>query len=134
MVTTTHTQNRYDHRLRELVRTTQDVRYALQCGVPPSTARGWLSAPNVQVVTRDSLDMEATQLRSEVQRLQTRIGKLTALLRVLLVVLRISGFSLNQTRLPSGAAKRALLRVIDQARSALPLRAVLRVLRLSSSR
>ena len=81
MVTTTLTQNRYDHRLRELVRTTQDVSYAHQCGVPPSTARGWLSAPNVQVVTLESLDMDATQLRSEVQRLQTRIGKLIALLR-----------------------------------------------------
>ncbi len=134
MVTTTHTQNRYDHRLRELVRTTQDVSYALQCGVPASTARGWLSAPNVQVVTLDSLDTDATQLRSEDLRLQTRIRKLSALLRVLLVVLRISGFSLNQTRLPGGTAKRSLLRVIDQARSALPLRSVLRVVRLSSSR
>ena len=134
MVTTAPTQKRYDHRLRELVRTTQDVSYALQCGVPPSTARGWLSAPNVQVVTLDSLDMDATQLRSEVQRLQTRIRKLIALLRVLLVVLKISGFSLNQTRLPDGNDKRRLLRVIDQARSILPLRSVLRVVRLSSSR
>ena len=72
MVTTTPTQNRYDHRLRELVRTTQDVSYALQCGVPPSTARGWLSAPNVQVVTLDSMEMDATQLQSEVQRLRAR--------------------------------------------------------------
>ena len=45
MVTITRTQNRYDHRLRQLVRTTQDVSYAVECGVPRSTARGWLSVP-----------------------------------------------------------------------------------------
>ena len=134
MVSTTRIQNRYDHRLRELVRTTQDVSYAVQCGVPRSTARGWLSAPNVEVVTLDSLDMDTTQLQCELLRLQTRLRKLIALLRVLLVVLKISRFSLNQTRLPVGNDKRFLLRVIDQSRSVFPLRSVLRVVQLSSSR
>jgi len=96
--------------------------------------RSWLSTPNVEIVTLHSLNMDATELHHEVLRLHTRIRKLIALLRVLLVVLEISRFSLNQTRLPGGAAKRSLLCVIDQARSALPLRSVLRVLRLSSSR
>ena len=73
-------------------------------------------------------------LQREVLRLQTRIQKLIALLRVLLVVLKISRFSLNQARFPDGNDKRSLLRVIDHARSALPLRSVLRVVRLSSSR
>ena len=36
MATTTQTQNRYDHRLKELVRATQDITCALQQGVPPS--------------------------------------------------------------------------------------------------
>ena len=134
MVTTTRTQNRYDHRLRELVRTTQDVTHAVQCGVPRSTARGWLTAPSVEVVTLGSLNMDATQLQREVLRLQTRTTKLIALLRVLLVVLEMSRFSLNQIRFPDGNDKRSLLRVIDQARSVLPLRSVLRVVRLSSSR
>ena len=134
MVTTPRTQNRYDHRLRDLVRTTRDVSCAVQCGVPRSTARGWLNAPSVQVVTHDSLNMDATQLQREVLRLQTRIRKLIALLRVLLVVLKISRFSLNETRLPDGNDKRSLLTVIDQARPILSLRSVLRVVRLSSSR
>ena len=134
MATTTRTQNRYDHRLRQLVQTTQDVSYAVRGGVPRSTAHGWLNAPRVDVVTLDSLDMEVHQLQREVLRLQSPIRKLIALLRVVLVVLRISRFSLNQVRLPEGNDKRALLRAIDQARSALPLRSVLRVVRLSSSR
>ena len=132
MATTTGTQNRYDHRLRELVRSTQDVNCAVQCGVPQSTARGWLKAPSVEVVTLAPLDMDATQLQREVLRLQARIRKLIALLRVLLVVLKISRFKLNQTRLPDGDEKCSLLRVIDQARSALPLRSVLRIAQLLS--
>ena len=100
MVTTTRTQNRYDHRLRQLVRTTQDVSCAVQFGVPRSTARSWLTAPSVQVVTAEALNMDATQLQREVLRLEARIRKLIALLRVLLVVLKISRFKLNQTRLP----------------------------------
>ena len=80
------------------------------------TARGWLNAPSVEVVTLDSLDMDTTQLQRKVLRLQTRIRKMLALLRVLLVVLKTSRFSLNQIRFPDGNDKRcSLLRVIDQA-------------------
>jgi hypothetical protein len=117
-----------------LVRTTQDVSCAVQYGVPRSTARGWLSAPSAQVVTVEALNMDATELQREVWRLQTRIQKLIALLRVLLVVLKVSRFSLNPTRLSDGKDKRSLLQVLDRARSTLPLRSVLRVVRLSPSR
>jgi transposase InsO family protein len=78
--------------------------------------------------------MDTSELRREVLRLQTRVQKLIALLRVLLVVLKISRFSFKQFRLPDGNEKRVLLRVIDQARSAISLRAVLRVIGLSPSR
>jgi len=44
MVATARTQKRYDHRLRELVRTTQGMSLTLQYGVPRSTARRWLTA------------------------------------------------------------------------------------------
>ena len=50
------------------------------------------------------------------------------------MVLKVSRFSLNQTRLSDGKDKRSLLQVIDRARSTLPLRSVLRVIRLSPSR
>ena len=73
MVATTRAQNRNDHRLRQLVQATQDVSYTIECGVPRSTARGWLNAPSVEVVTLDSLDMDAAQLQREVLRLNTRI-------------------------------------------------------------
>jgi len=85
-------------------------------------------------VTVDVLNRDMLQLQQEVLRLRTRIQKLIALLRVLLVVLRISKFSLDRTRLPNGNDKRSLLRVIDRSRAALPLRVVLRVIRLSPAR
>ena len=66
-------------------RTTPDVSYAVQCGIPRSTARGWISARTVEVVTADVLNMDAAQLQQEVLRLRIRIHKLIALLRVLLV-------------------------------------------------
>jgi len=86
------------------------------------------------VVTAEFLNLDATRLQQEVLRLRRCIQKLTALLRILLVVFRISGYSLNQARLPDGHDKRLLLRAIEQSRSTLPLRALLRVLRLSPSR
>lgn len=130
MATATRTQRRFDHRLRNLVRTTRDIHCALQRGVPRSTARGWLTESDVPEVTVEALNLEATQLQREVLQLRRRVQKLTALLRVLLVVFRMSGYSLSQARLPDGGAKRSLLRAIEQSQATLPLRSVLRVVRL----
>ena len=47
---TERTQQRYDHRLRDLVHGTRDVTIATDLGVPRSTARAWLgTAPKVVV-------------------------------------------------------------------------------------
>ena len=127
MATTTRTQRRYDHRLRNLVRTTRDIHCAIQRGVPRSTARGWLTDSDVPVVTVEALNLDMTPLQREVLRLHRRVQKLIALLRVLLVVLRMSGYSLSQTRLPDGSNKRSLLHAIERSRASLPLRSVLRV-------
>ena len=49
-MTTARPQQRYDHRLRELVQRTGDLTIATARGVPRSTARGWLrTAPTVTV-------------------------------------------------------------------------------------
>jgi hypothetical protein len=117
MATTTRTQHRYDHRFRDLIRTTRDIDCALQRGVPRSTARSWLTKPNAEVVTVDVLNRNALRLQQEVLQLRARVKKLTALLRVVLVVFRLSGYALNQARLADGSAKRGLLRAIDRSRS-----------------
>ena len=134
MPSTTRPQQRYDHRLRELVQRTGDVTVATDLGVPRSTARGWLGAVPTVVVSLEVADLTEPELRQEVLKLRRRVRKLTALLRLALALLRTSGFRLTGARLPDGRAKRRILRAVDRAREYLPLQAVLRFLRVSPSR
>ncbi len=134
MPTTARPQQRYDHRLRHLVQRTGDVTVATNHGVPRSTARGWLGAAPTVVVSLDVADLTEPQLRQEVLKLRRRVQKLAALLRLALALLRTSGFRLTGERLPDGRAKMRILRAVDRAREYLPLRTVLRFLRVSPSR
>ena len=112
MTSTTRIQRKYDHRLRELVRSTGDAEYAIQRGVPRSTARGWLTSTRAEVVTVDIVDMDTLRLQQEVLRLQNRVNRLVALLRLLIVVLKVSRVSLASIRIPEGTAKLMLLRAV----------------------
>ncbi len=134
MTTTTRPQQRYDHRLRDLVRRSGDVTIATDFGVPRSTARGWLGAAPTVVVSLDVADLTEPELRQEILTLRRRIQKLAALLRLVLALLQASGFSLPRERLPEGRAKRRILGAVDQARAFIPLRALLQFLDLSPSR
>ena len=66
-------QQRYDHRLRELVQHTGDVTIATDLGVPPSTARGWLRTAPAVVVSLKVADMTELELRHEVLALRRRV-------------------------------------------------------------
>ena len=134
MPTTARPQQRYDHRLRNLVQRTGDVTIATDLGVPRSTARGWLGKAPKVVVSLDVTDLTAPELQQEILKLRRRVKKLTALLRLALALLRSSGFTLTHERLPDGRAKIRILRAVDRAREFVPLRALLRFLRLSPSR
>ena len=112
MATAIRAQKRYDHRPREFVRSTQGIGCVVQHGAPSSTARGWLKAPAAEVVTVDILRMDTIRRQREILQLRARIQMLIALLRVLLVVLKLSGYFLNQSRLPDGKDERLLLRAI----------------------
>ena len=133
-MTTARPQQRYDYRLRELVQHTGDLTIATDLGVPRSTARGWLRTAPTVVVSLDIADLTELELRREVLKLRRRIHKLAALLRLALILLRVSGFTLSGERLPDGRDKLRMLRAIDQARACIPLRALLQLLHLSPSR
>lgn len=105
MITPPRTQRTYDHRLKDLVRETGDIRLATKQGVPRSTARGWLRWPRKDVVTLDVLDMQEGMLRREVLVLLQSNRKLTAILRLLITLVRVSGFSLGSGRVPDGNRK-----------------------------
>jgi hypothetical protein len=130
----TRSQQTYDHRLRDLVRTVGDPEIVAEFGVPRSTALGWLRGDYGPVVTANILDMDHTRLQAEVLTLRRRIRILGTIVRLLVVLLRALDVRLDRTRLPDGAAKSRLLRAIDRAQGALSLRGALRVLHLSPSR
>ena len=134
MSTSSRRQRRYDHRLRDLVQRTGDLTIATELGVPPSTARGWLRAAPTVVVSVEVADLAEAERRQEILELRRRVEKLAALLRLALALLHTSGFRLSGARLPDGQAKLQILRAVDRARECIPLRAVLRFLRLSPSR
>jgi len=134
MTTTGRPQHRDDHRLRDLVQRTRDVTIATDLGVPRSTARAWLDQAPKVVVSLDVTDLKAAELQQEVVGLRRRVKKLTAILRLTLALLRSSGFTLTNERLPDGRGKIRILRAVDRAREFVPLRALLRFLRLSPSR
>ncbi len=134
MTSINRTQQRYDHRLRDLVRSSGNIKYATQLGVPRSTARGWLTSNQVEIVTVDVFDMDILSLQEEVLALRNRIKWVVALFRLVVVVMKASAFSLDNSRLPDGSSKEMLLRAIELSRSVLPLRVALRLLRLSPSR
>jgi putative transposase len=110
-------QQRYDHRLRDLVQRKRDATIATNLGVPRSTARGWLRKAPKGVVSLDVTDLKASELRQEVVKLRRRVKKLAALLRLALALLRSSGFTLTHERLPDGRAKIRILRAVDRARA-----------------
>src|SRR5438309_11675923 len=122
MTTLRRPQQRYDHRLRDLVHKTGDVAIATDLGVPRSTARGWLLKPPSVAVTMDVTNVKILELQQEVLELRQRVKKLQALLRLALALLRNSGFTLAHERLPDGRDKAQILRAVDRAHEFVPLR------------
>ncbi len=130
----TRRQQTYDHRLRDLVRTTGDPNILAELGVPRSTALGWLRRNYQPVVTADVLDMDHIRLQAEVLRLRRRNRTLAAVIRLLLALVRALGGRRERRRLPQGPAKAQLLRAVEHTEDVLSLRGALRILGLSASR
>jgi transposase InsO family protein len=86
------------------------------------------------VVSLEVADLTEMELRREILKLRRRVEKLAALLRLTLALLHTSGFGLSGGRLPDDNAKQRILRAVYRARECIPLRVVLRFLRVSPSR
>jgi hypothetical protein len=99
MTSTIRTQQRYDHRLRDLVRSSGNINLATQLGVPRSTAHSWLTSSQVEIVTVDVFDMDILSLQKEVLALRRRLTWIVALFRLVVVSMKVSGFSLDNAQL-----------------------------------
>ncbi len=134
MSATIRIQNTYDHRLRELVQSTGDIEFATRIGIPRSTARGWLKASSRDVFSIDIVGKDLNLLQEEIVKRRKQVDRLTSILRILVALIKVSGFSLAKVRLPEGKLKCSLLNAIDRSLSGLPLKHILRILNISPSR
>lgn len=130
----TRTHRRYDHRLRRLVHETGDIHLAIANGIPRSTARDWFRSPTAEVVSLDVVSMSEHALQQEVLALRQQNARLIAILRLVVVLVKVTGVSLARRRVADGAKKELLLRAVDRSRETLALRTALRIIGLSSSR
>jgi transposase InsO family protein len=127
-------QRAYDHRLVRLVQDTGDTSIATRLGVPRSTAAGWIRRAAKPVTTRADLNESPAALRVRVARLERRVYRLTAVLRILFAVLRAFNLDLTYRRAVPADGKARLLRAVDRSRGLVGLRRILRICGLSPSR
>ncbi len=129
-----HQRRAYDHRLREVVCRTGGHALTTRLRIPRLTVASWKQRGLRHVVSAEALSDGREQLLETIGRLERRARILAAALRVVLALLRVSGFRLAGQRLPEGVAKGTLLRAIATAEPALPLALILRIVGLPASR
>src|SRR5580658_5106960 len=112
----------YDHRIKEQIIRAGDPELFPELEIPRSTAVSWTRRGVGEIVSLVQADGGEPALQERIAKLEGRVAMLTAVLRLVLALLRVSGFSLELSRVPDAAGKSRLLS------------AALRVLRLSSAR
>ena len=124
----------YDHRIKDQIIRAGDPELFPELEIPRSTALSWIRRGLGEVVSLDPDGRREPALRDRVAKLERRVAMLTAVLRLVLALLRISGFKLELSRVPDASGKRRLLGAIERARRCMPLSAALRVLRMTDGR
>jgi putative transposase len=127
-------RNVYDPRVRELIRATGNPDLFPELQIPRSTSAGWLRGRFRPALGADSVSRTEAELYAENAKLKRRVLVLATVMRLLLVLVRISRCRLTGGRLPEGRVKTEVLTAITAARKALPLKSVTRILGLSPSR
>ncbi len=131
---TRRARRRYDRRFREVIRESRDIELAVRNGVPRSTARDRSRLASPKVISLDVTSMTDHELRQEVLDLRASQERLLAILRLLVVLVKVCEVTLRGRRVPGEQKKRLLLRAVDRSKTALSLRSTLRVLGLSKTR
>ena len=127
-------QNCYDHRLRDAVFHLGQATTARYLDIPRSTIHGWKKARSKPVVTLVAPNSYVEELERRVHVLERRTARLVSLLRLCIVLLRLSGFSLVSRRLPKGEDKQKLLGSLDHASRFVRLPRLLQWIGISSAR
>ena len=126
-------RRRYNHRIREIVCETGNPAIFQHLRIPRSTTASWLSRGRPSVVSLD-WEQDIALVLDENERLKRRTERQTAIIRLLVVLPKLSRFRFDQERLPDGTAKAKVLRAVDRSKDALSLKSTLRLVRLSPAR
>jgi hypothetical protein len=125
----------YDHRLRQQVFETGALGPVhARLRIPRSTVASWKRRGSPPVVSVEAFEQDHQQLLNRLDMVERKARTLAAVVRLLLALLRVSGFRLDGERLPEGVAKASVLRAISSAKPALSLTMILRILGLPLSR
>ena len=121
------TRRAYDHRLREHVIRCGGKSIVKHVQIPRSTVSSWRRRGLRPVVTTEPLGLYQQHVFDSRARWEKQARVLAAVVRLLLALLRASGFDLAGKRLPGGEAKAGILRAVASAQLFLPLALILRI-------
>src|SRR5512145_950326 len=124
----------YDHRVKSQVIAARNPDLFPELEIPRSTALSWIRRGLGNVVSIDEVGQTDAHFRERMAKLERRVSMLTAILRLVLALLHLSGFKLDHDRVPDAEGKQRILGAIERARQSMPLTAALRVLGLSAGR
>ena len=105
MATSIRKQCKYDHRLKNLVRRIGDQTIASRIGVPRSTLDGWLSSRPTEVISIDAASMSKAELKAKIVRLERQCEVLRVVVRLLFVLIRVTGGRLDLSALTTRPSK-----------------------------
>ena len=98
-----HSRGRiYDYRIRDQIVQTGNPDLFPHLEIPRGTALTWIRRGMPDVVWLDQPDDDNARLRERIAGLERRVGVLTALLRLVLTVLRICGVPLGRVTVTDG--------------------------------
>jgi hypothetical protein len=89
----TRARRTYDHRLRDLVRSTGDILQATRNGIPRSTARGWLRPDYAKVISFDVVNHDLIALQRQVLSLDRRLQRSLSLLRIFILLFKLEALN-----------------------------------------
>lgn len=106
---------RYDHRLKNLVATSDDIRNFLKYGISLSTLNEWKTNGAREFFMIPELDLNTSELIAENMTLKAKLAAVTAEHGLVLTTIKIFGFQIQYKRLPSSGAKEKILAAIKSA-------------------
>jgi transposase InsO family protein len=139
----------YDHRIKQAILESETRDLFPELEIPKSrasgagqalatasaaTIRSWIHRGLADVVTSELIPCDRAVLISEIHALRQRTALLTAVVGLLVAMLRVSKNRLDYERYADGPSKVLLLRAIERSSKVLSLGSALRVARLSPSR